>query len=61
MCNLRNINIYINIYKENLENIDTDIYIQKDVLENIYINIDKDNLKKQIKFSEDFSVFFMHF
>ena len=61
MYNLKNINIYINIYKENLENIDTDIYIQKDVLENIYINIDKDNLDKQIKFSEDFGVFFMHF
>ena len=61
MYNLKNINIYINIYKENLENIDTDIYIQKDVLENIYINIDKDNLDKQIIFSEDFSVFFMHF
>ena len=61
MYNLKNINIYINIYKENLENIDTDIYIQKDVLENIYINIDKDNLDKQIKLSADFSVFFMHF
>ena len=61
MCNLKNINIYINIYKENLENIDTDIYIQKDVLENIYININKDNLDEQIKCSADFSVFFMHF
>ena len=44
----------INIDRENLENIDTDI--DKGILENIDINIDQDILGKTIQFSTGYKV-----
>ena len=56
--NLGNIVIDIDIDKDYLENIDIDI--DKDILENIDINIDiyKDILGKKIIFSSDLKCFF---
>ena len=56
-------NIDIDIEKDFLENIDIDIDIDKDYLENIDIDIDidKDILGKKIIFFNRFKTFFMLF